>query len=138
MFVVVDANELFSILIKGTEKSESILFSDEVELIAPEFLLIEFANNEQEILSKTHRSKKDFSILLSIFERRIKFLPREEFNDFIPQALEILKENPKDAPYVALALKFNCLIWSEDKGLKKHARIKVLNTAELFKELESR
>lgn len=135
MFVVADANELFSLLIKGTEKSECVLFSDDVELIAPEFLLVEFANNELEILSKTHRSEEDFSRLLSIFERRIRFVPKEDFTGFIPQALEILKEHLKDAPYVALALKFNCAIWSEDKSLKKRAVVGVLNTDELLAEL---
>ena len=136
MLAVVDANELFSLLIRGTAKSEAVLFSDNAEIIAPEFLLIEFSNNKQEILSKTHRSEEDFSRLLYIFERRITFIPEEEFREFIPKASEILKEHTKDVPYFALALKFNCPIWSEEKLLKKQSFVKVLNTFELFKLIE--
>jgi len=131
MLVVVDANELFSLLIRGTRRSEGILFSDRVELIAPEFLLIEFSNNREEILSKTHRSEEDFSRLISVFERRIEFIPREEFEDFIPRASEILKEHLKDVPYLALALRYNCPIWSEEKLLKKQSFVSVFNTFEL-------
>ena len=138
MLVVVDANELFSLLIKGTSKSETILFSDKVELIAPEFLLIEFSNNKKEIRSKTHRSEVEFSRLLSIFERRITFLPKEEFEKFIPKALKLFPEHTKDVPYLALALKFDCILWSEENLLKKQFSIKVLNTWELHAKLNYR
>ena len=86
MLVVIDANELISLLIKGSEKSEFILFADEIELIAPEFLFIEFSKHKNEILLKTHRTDADFSRLLSIFERRVRLIPKEEFREFIQEA----------------------------------------------------
>jgi len=135
MFIVVDANELFSLLIKGTKKSEAIIFSEKVKLIAPEFLIIEFSKNEQEILSKTHRPKEDFLKLISIFERRIELIPKEEFEEFIPKAREFFPEHPKDTQYLALSLKFNCPLWTEEKLLKKQSSVKVLNTFELFNSL---
>jgi len=132
MLVVIDANELFSLLIRWTIKSETILFSDNVELIAPEFLLIEFSKNKSEILSKTHRSEAEWFKLLSIFERRIKLIPKQEFREFIKEALKLFPEHTKDVQYLALALKFNCPLWSEEKLLKKQSTVKVLNTDELF------
>ena len=84
MLAVVDANELFSLLIRGTSESEEIFVSNKLQLIAPEFMLIEFLNNKEEILSKTHRTEEEFSRLLSLFERRIKFIAQEEFNEFVP------------------------------------------------------
>ena len=132
MLVVIDANELFSLLIRGSTKSETIFFSDNIELIAPEFLLIEFAGNRDDVLSKTHRSKSDFSGLFSLFERRIRFIPKEDFREFIPGALSLLSKHPKDVPYFALCLKFNCPLWSEEKLLKKQSSVKVFNTNELF------
>jgi hypothetical protein len=36
MIIVVDANELFSLLIKGSKDSAEILFSNKIELIATE------------------------------------------------------------------------------------------------------
>ena len=133
MLVVVDSNELFSLLIRGSQKSETIFFSEDIELIAPEFLLIEFFNNKEEILSKTHRSEEEFSRLFSIFERRIKFIPKEEFKKFIPQASELFPKHIKDAQYLALTMKFSCVLWTEEKLLKKQSLVKALNTQELFK-----
>lgn len=136
MLVIVDANELFSLLIKGSRRSAEILLSNKLELIAPEFIMVEFSKNKEEILSKTHRLESEFIELLSIFEKQIKFIPKEEFEEFIPEASKILPEHPKDAPYFALALKFKCLIWSEEKLLKKQSSIKVFNTFELFNLIE--
>lgn len=138
MLVVADANELFSLLIKGTTRSEIILFSNSIELIAPEFLLNEFSKNKEEILMKSHRSEEEFFRLLSIFERRIELIPKEEFENFIPRALKLFPEHTKDFPYLALALKFNCPLWSEEKLLKRQSIIKILNTKELFELLKSK
>ena len=138
MLVIVDANEIFSLLIKGTTKSEAILFSNTIELIAPEFLLDEFSKNKEEILTKSHRSRDEFFRLLSIFERRIELVPKEEFENFIPRVLELFPEHTKDFPYLALALKFNCPLWSEEKLLKRQSVVKILNTKELFELLKSK
>jgi len=133
MLIVIDANEIFSLLIKGTSKSESIFFSEDINLIAPEFLMLEFSKNEEEILSKTHRSKEEFLKLITIFKRRIRFIPKEEFLEQLSAAKKLFPEHLKDSPYLALALKFNCSLWTEEKLLKKQNVIKVLNTFELFK-----
>jgi len=138
MLVIVDANEVFSLLIKGTTKSEAILFSNTIELIAPEFLLDEFSKNKEEILTKSHRSRDEFFRLLSIFERRIELVPKEEFENFIPRVLKLFPKHTKDFPYLALALKFNCPLWSEEKLLKRQSVVKILNTKELFELLKSK
>ena len=137
MIAVVDANELFALLIKGSKEAKELLVSEKLRLIAPEFLLVEFSNNKEEILSKTHRTEEEFLEVLSIIRDRIKFVPGEEFKDFIPIARKLFPEHPKDAPYLALALTYNCLLWSEEKLLKKQSSIKVFNTAELSKLLSS-
>ena len=131
MLVVVDANELFSLLIKGSEDARGILLSDKLELIAPEFILLEFANNESEILSKTHENSEEFSQMLSIIGSRITLFPKQEFVRYIRESSELLPGHAKDAPYLALALKFNCPLWSEEKQLKQQSRVKVLTTKEL-------
>lgn len=135
MLVVLDANILLSLVIRSNTKIEDIFFSDKVKLIAPEFMLIEFSKNEEEILSKTHRTKEEFSRLVSLLERRIEFISKQEFEEFIPKAKSLLPKHAKDVPYLALSLKFNCPLWSEEKLLKKQNSIKVFNTSELFSKL---
>ena len=135
MLAVVDANELFSLLIKGNGKSEMLFFSENVELLAPEKILLEFARHKSEILKKTHRSNEEFSRLLSIAEKRIELVPKEEYNPYLPKALSLLPTHPKDAQYFALALKYSCILWSEEKLLKKQSSVIVLNTQEFFEKL---
>jgi len=132
MLVVIDANELFSLLIKGSKSSKEIFLSKDIELIAPEFILEEFTNNKDELLSKAHRTETEFSEILSVFKNRIKLISEQEFREFIPKALRLFPEHTKDMQYLALALRSDCPIWSEEKLLKKQSSIKVLNTNELF------
>jgi predicted nucleic acid-binding protein len=44
----------------------------------------------------------------------------------------LLSDHLKDVPYVALALKFNCPIFSGDKILKNLSPVKVCSPRELF------
>ena len=137
MRVVIDANELFSLLIKGSRSSKEIFLSKNIELIAPEFILEEFTSNKDELLSKTHRTEAEFSEALSVFKSRVKLISEQEFCQFMPESNEIFPEHTKDMPYLALALKFNCPIWSEEKLLKKQRRVEIFNTKELFNKLNS-
>ncbi len=62
---------------------------------------------------------------------RIDLIPNREFKDFIKQAEEITPD-PDDTEYFALALKFNCPIWSQNKKLKQQDKIKIYSTEELI------
>lgn len=135
MLLIIDANEMFSLLIKGSKEAREILLSNRIQLIAPEFILIEFSNNKDEILSKTHRTEEEFEIFLSVLEDRIDIIPKNEFEKFMPEALRILPSHIKDAEYLSLALKYNCPIWSEEKLLKTQSKVEILNTKELYDKL---
>jgi predicted nucleic acid-binding protein len=135
MIVVVDANELFSLLIRGSKKTHEILLSNKLELVAPEFIMVEFLKHKSEILKKTHRSESELTTVLSLVYCRIKLIPNEEFGDFIERASTILGSHKKDVPYIALALKFNCPVWSEEKLLKRLAEVEVMDTGELWKKI---
>jgi predicted nucleic acid-binding protein len=135
MKIIVDANELFSLLIRGSKESAEILFSNKIELIAPEFIFVEFKNNKEEILEKTHRTEDEFSEVFLIFNEKIKLIPEQDFVLFLNEACNIFPDHTKDVPYLALALKYKCPLWSEEKLLKMQNKIEVLNTQELIKKL---
>lgn len=130
MDLVVDANILFSALIKdgGTAK---VMFRDELHLFAPEFLLEEFSKHEQTILKKTHREEEGFQRLINILSRRIIFIPRDEFEKFMPEARDV-SPDPDDTPYFGLAILVGADIWSNEKRLKEQDEIKVWSTGELI------
>jgi len=52
--------------------------------------------------------------------------------DKIEEASKLLAEHKKDVPYLALALKYNCSVWSYDKNIKKQNKVKVCNTKEIL------
>ena len=134
MRLVIDANRLFSLIIGKRLHSASMVisFSDNVELFAPYRLLAELENNRDEIRLKSGFSHEDFDNFVSVIKLRIKFVPLEEFIDSISDA-KIISPHSKDIEYFALALKLDCVIWSDEKLLKEQSKVKVLFTKELFK-----
>lgn len=133
MLLVIDANILFSALIKDSKTAELLLF-DKLELIAPEKIFLEFKKYKNEILSKTHRDDKEFLLTLSVFKDKIKIIPESEIKSFLEKANSI-SVDPNDIQYFAVALKFNCPIWSNDIHFEKQSLIKVFTTEELAEEL---
>ena len=130
MDLVIDANILFSILIKY-ENNEDLLFQEDLHIFAPEFLFEEFEKYKSLILEKTEREEKDFDKFLGILKKKIKIIPNEEIELFIEEAKSICPDE-KDIDYFALALKLKCGIWSNDKELKEQNKIKVYSTNDLI------
>lgn len=132
MDLVIDANVLFSILIK-TGKTEELFFEEDLHLFAPEFLFEEFEKYKELILEKTERTKEEFSRLITILKKRIKTIPNEETDKFLPEAKKV-SPDPKDADYFAIALKMKCPLWSNDKTLKlKQKIVEIYSTENLAK-----
>ena len=134
MRLVIDANRLFSLIIGKRLHSASMVisFSDNVELFAPYRLLAELENNRDEIRLKSGFSHEDFDNFVSVIKLRVKSIPLEEFIDSISDA-KMISPHSKDIEYFALALKLDCVIWSDEKLLKEQSKVKVLFTKELFK-----
>lgn len=130
MDLVVDANVLFSALIKSG-KTEDLMFEPSLHLYAPGFLFDEFEKYKELITKKTKREEKDFGKLVDIFRKRITTAANEETEKFIKKAKKISPDK-KDADYFALALKLKCSIWSDDKKLKNQDEIHVYSTSELL------
>jgi predicted nucleic acid-binding protein len=132
MELVIDANILFAALIKQNVTSD-LIFSNDLHLYAPEFLYDEFFKYKNLIKQKTGATDEEIELLSKIFKRRMIVVPKEEIEEYISFA-EKISPDIKDIPYVALALKLEIPIWSNDKDLKfKQDRIKVLTTREILK-----
>ena len=77
----------------------------------------------------------DLEIFIALISSEIDFIPYPELSKFIHQA-EKISPDPNDIEYFALALKLKCDIWSNDKRLKNHDKVKVYSTEELVKSLQ--
>ena len=132
MDLVLDANVLFSVLIKKG-KTEELIFETDIHLFAPEFIFEEFDKYKVMLLEKTQRTNEEFEELLNILKKKIKTIPNEETEKYISEARKI-SPDIKDSDYFALALKIKCPIWSNDKALKdKQKAVQIYSTEDLAK-----
>lgn len=134
MELVVDANTLFAALIKISVTSDLIV-DNSLSLSSVEFIFSEFEKYKDLIKKKTERTDEEFERFMEIIQRRIRLIPYEEFESFMKEA-EKISPDPKDTEYLALALKLNCAVWSNDKKLKTQNKVKVYSTEDLVKELK--
>jgi predicted nucleic acid-binding protein len=135
MRLVLDANIAISSLIAGS--MADLIFSPKISLIAPELLFIEIRRHKEEIMKKSDLSFVDFDLLLALIEGRVAIVPMKEFIYLLPKAEKLLAGHKKDAPYVALALKFDCPVWSYEKRFKTIGHVESLTTAEVRARLKS-
>jgi len=130
MDLVVDANVIIAALIKEST-TFVLLFKEDFHLYTPEFILAEIEEHQEEILKKTKRTAEELYKVLEILKRRIVLIPLEELDQYLIEAEEICPDED-DIIYFALALKLNCPIWSNDKGLKNQDKVKIFHTHELM------
>ncbi len=135
MLLVVDANIVLSALTAG--RITDLLLSPKLELVAPDLLFVEVEKHKEEIKDRSKLSDEDFETLLKLLEKRIKVLPLNEFSSQMPKAEELLSEHKKDAPYVALALKFNCSFWAYEKRFAEIGGVKSLTTSDVARLIKS-
>ncbi len=136
MKIVVDTNVIFSALIAGGKTRDLILLED-LDLMIPEFFYNELKNNKKEIITKTGLTKSEFSTLLNILFEDIDVIPKDEFEDEIPHAKDMMEDvDPDDVPFVALALKKDTGIWSDDGHFQQQKVVSVFQTPELLDRFE--
>lgn|SRR3989338_9636316 len=132
MLLVVDVNVIYSALMKRGNSLivfEANKISNKFEFISPEFVTFELDNKIGKILSKSKLTLDELNEALLLIKEQITFIPSSDFLDKLPEAIEL---NLKDSPYLALALEFDCPIFSGDKGLKEQSKVKVLPQKELL------
>ena len=130
MKLVVDANILFSALIKEGKTAE-FLANNPRSFYSPDFFFGEFLKHRSELLRKTKRNEEEFRSLFGTMKEIISIVPKNNYEDLLSRAKEI-SPDPDDVPYFALALKMQIPIWSNDKKLKKQDHVRVFNTGELL------
>ena len=140
MKVVVDTNIVFSAILNSQSWiGQILLYSDKsVKFYSPRFLQLEIQNHFQKIKSHTKLPDSEIHELLDSLYTKIHFISDE----LIPkQTLLIADELTRDIDFddvmfVALAIHFNCKLWTGDKalisGLKQKGFKKFISTKELM------
>ena len=134
MELVVDANTLFSALIKISATSDLIV-DNSLMLYSVDYIFEEFEKYKDLIKKKTERTDEEFKKFMEIIKRKIKLIGYGEIEPFIEEA-EKISPDPKDVQYLALALKLKCAIWSNDKRLKNQDKVIIYPTEDLMKKIK--
>lgn len=136
MKLVVDTNVIFSALMSGG-KTREIILRENIDFYVPEYFFTEVMNNSEIIKKKTDLSGKDLSSLFNLLLEEIEIIPKAEFDRKLSEANSIIEEkDPDDAPFLALALKLNADIWSDDKDFQEQEKVKVWTTGDLVNHLQ--
>jgi predicted nucleic acid-binding protein len=121
MKIIVDANIVFSAIFNSKGKIGEILINSnsKIEFIAPNFLKTEIAKHFQKICKISGLTELQIIEISQIIYKNINFINEELILPSVWDEAFILTQNidPKDTPYIAYALHFNCLIWSGDLAL---------------------
>lgn len=131
MRLVIDANILFAALI-ARKKTLEVLLHPDIEIAAPDFIKKEWKEHQEEIAKKASLSLSEATAFLIILAEKMHFYSPGDMKKEIKEVKDIT-DDQDDIEYLALALKLNCPLWSEDKDMKKQSRINVFTTAELLK-----
>ncbi|QKZ11113.1 PIN domain-containing protein [Spirosoma sp. KUDC1026] len=122
MTFVIDANILMSALISGKAFYRTIF--NALDVVTPDFALIEIDKYRETILSKAKLKGEDMQrFTLALFEG-ITVLPNYILStESIAKASRlIINVDPKDIPYLALAIQTNAVLITRDRPIYTAAR----------------
>ena len=133
MELVLDANILISAILKDSHTRHFLLLGKH-SFFVPEFILNEISDHLEELEGKTFLSGDELKRILDevILKANIGIISTDELKEYVLRAKEI-SPDVDDIPYLALALKLGCAIWSNDKDLKEKQNIvEVYNSQEVL------
>ncbi|MEK6970739.1 MAG: PIN domain-containing protein [archaeon] len=133
MKIVLDANILFSALIKDSITRKIILEYDG-RFLFPEYIFDEMRKHQDELYHKTGLEENEFRKLFSLLMEKMTIIANHDTHPHQSDARAIAAPiDPDDALFFACALAHpGSIIWSDDKALKKQTKIVVWNTSELI------
>lgn len=130
--IIVDANIIISALLGG--KPRFILFDSRFEFITTQFTLKEIERHLPLISRKSNVEIKEIKEAVSLLP--LKVMNRIYYKDFLKEATRIMaKIDKSDADILALYLKEETYLWSEDKDFEqaqKRIKINLLKTEDLI------
>lgn len=136
IWVVIDINILISALIKNDSVTARIIKSGIFEIYYPEDGMFELEKYRDYIIKKRKKAlqKKSFDYALGFLLESIIVIPSSLYEDKIREAYEIMRDiDEKDTPFLALALKLQCPIWSNDGDFEEQNLVEVYKTSYILR-----
>jgi len=135
--LVLDANVIFAVLIKGNEKITKLIENNKIYV--PDYMLFEIEKYEDKIRKRTKIDEEEFrELILDIFEEII-VVPKLYLDKRIRErSKEMCKDtDKKDAPYIALVMQLgDAILITSDKKLIECAKRNGIEVLSLYEALE--
>lgn len=128
---------LVSALLKDSTTRKLLLKEKTLVLFSPEFIKEELSKYWPDFSKKLKVKTGELeNIIEGLFEAaKITVVSSKEYGGFLEKAIKASPDK-KDATYLALAIKLDCPVWSQDKQLKKQGVVKVFSTKELLEKIK--
>jgi len=128
--IVVDTNIIISAFLGG--KSRFLLFNPRFEFITTEFTLKEFEKYIPFISEKSDVPEQEIKNGISLLP--LKIVSHNYYKNYLKRAKNLIgKIDKNDIDILALYLKENTFLWSEDRDFEKvEPKINLLKTKDLF------
>ena len=139
--LVVDTNILISALLKDDSITARLLRSNACSYYYPWDGLTEINYYKDYIISKRnkHIQASSFEHALQFVLGSISVVPSEMYSYRMKEAFSIIKDrDPKDTPFLALALQLGSPLWSNDKHFQDLPEVIAYSTGALIEHLRSR
>jgi len=133
---VVDANIIIAGIIRDST-TRRLLTDPRLELIAPAALMEECGKyaHDDEVQRKAGMSGEQLMSLLNTFFNRIEFFPPSSYAEQFLQAAKLAVHH-EDTSYIAVALKNNSPIWTNDLDMSRQNKVEIVSTSKLVELLE--
>jgi len=131
--IVIDTNILIGALVRDTSFKARLLKNKRGMFFFPDYGLEEIGKFREYISSKRKKdtTAPSFDYAIKFLMESITVVPRQLYQDQIPGAYTIMENiDPKDSPFLALALHLECPLWSDDAHLKRQSRVPCYSTQE--------
>jgi len=124
--IVIDTNIIFSLLINKNLKLLDTFTAEKYQFYMPTYAVIELFNHKEKIVKYTKLTKEEVTEFLYRILSRITIINDTTISEkAIKQAYNLVREvDIKDLPFVALAIELNAYLWTGDKKLQEHLKIR--------------
>ena len=139
--LVVDTNILISAPLKDDSITARLLRSNACSYYYPWDGLTEINYYKDYIISKRnkHIQASSFEHALQFVLGSISVVPSEMYSYRMKEAFSIIKDrDPKDTPFLALALQLGSPLWSNDKHFQDLPEVIAYSTGALIEHMRSR
>ncbi len=136
--IVVDTNVLISSLINPESIVWKVLDIEYITFLLPEIAVDELEKYKEMIQGKlqSRGCEGEYEYLLSELFTPLIVVPSSEYEEEIEEAYEIMKDiDEKDTEFLALAMAFDCSIWSDDSHFQKQEKVESYTSEEVINKI---